>query len=93
MPYCINCAFFIPPDPIKFATVSLKMGLCRRKVKYHPVDGEPTFYEAWDERMALGTCGPEARHFIQIVPSTHVSHSDIASEIQQQQINEEKARG
>jgi hypothetical protein len=93
MPYCVNCAFFIPPDPVKHAITSLKLGLCRRKTKYHPVDGEPTYYGAWDERMAGGTCSPEGRHFVQIVPSTHVSHSDIASEIQQQQINEEKARG
>ena len=85
MPYCVNCAFFIPPEPIKFATVSLKMGKCRRKVRYNPVDGEPAFYEAWDERMALGTCGPEGRHFIQIVPSTYTSHSDIAAEEMQSQ--------
>jgi hypothetical protein len=38
--------------------------------------------------MALGTCGPEGRHFVQIVPSTYTSHSDIAAE--QMQSQEEK---
>lgn len=87
MPYCINCAFFIPPEK-KSGLTSLKLGQCRRRMKYHPVDGEPMFYDAWDERMALGTCGPEGRHFVQIVPSTYTSHSDIAAE--QMQSQEEK---
>jgi len=85
MSYCINCAFFIPPEPAKSGLTSLKLGKCRRKVVYNPVDGEPTFLDAWDERMALGTCGPEGRHFVQIVPSTHVSHSDIAAEQMQKE--------
>ena len=87
MSYCINCAFFIPPEK-KSGLTSLKLGQCRRRMKYHPVDGEPMFYDAWDERMALGTCGPEGRHFIQIVPSTFTSHSDLAAE--QMQSQEEK---
>ena len=85
MPYCINCAFYIPPDPVKHAITSLKLGKCRRKVVYNPVDGEPTFLDAWDERMALGLCGPEGRHFVQIIPSTFTSHSDIAAEQMQKE--------
>ena len=85
MSYCINCAFFIPLDPVKSGLTSLKLGQCRRRMKYHPVDGEPMFYDAWDERMALGTCGPEGRHFVQIVPSTYTSHSDIAAEQMQKE--------
>jgi hypothetical protein len=54
-------------------------------MKYHPVDGEPMFYDAWDERMAGGTCSPEGRHFVQIVPSTFTSHSDIAAEEMQKE--------
>ena len=84
MSYCINCAFFIPPEK-KSGLTDLKLGQCRRRMKYHPVDGEPMFYDAWDERMALGTCGPEGRHFIQIVPSTYTSHSDIAAEEMQKE--------
>ena len=84
MPYCINCAFFIPPEK-KSGLTNLKLGQCRRRMKYHPVDGEPMFYDAWDERMALGTCGPEGRHFVQIVPSTYTSHSDLAAEEMQKE--------
>jgi hypothetical protein len=84
MPYCINCAFFIPPEK-KSGLTDLKLGHCRRRMKYHPVDGEPMYYDAWDERMALGTCGPEGRHFVQIVPSTYTSHSDVAAEEMQSQ--------
>jgi len=84
MPYCVNCAFFIPPEK-KSGLTSLKLGKCRRRMKYHPVDGEPMFYDAWDERMALGTCAPEGRHFIQIVPSTYTSHSDLAAEQMQKE--------
>ena len=88
MPYCINCAFYLPPDPVATGLSDLKLGKCRRRMKHHPVDGEPMFYDAWDERMALGTCAPEGRHFVQIVPSTYTSHSDLAAE--QMQSQEEK---
>ena len=50
MQYCVNCAFFIPPEPIKFATVSLKMGMtddreriCAKSIK-----------ETWDESQDVG---------------------------------------
>jgi hypothetical protein len=54
-----------------------RLGQCTRRIRYHPVDGSMYFYDAWDERMALGTCGPDGIHF---VPIPHVSHSDIAAE-------------
>lgn len=88
MNFCKDCAFFLLPEP-KSGFTSIKLGQCRRQIQYNPVDGEPTFHDAWDERMALGTCGPDGRHFVQLVQSTHTSHSDIAAE----QMQEEQKNG
>ena len=81
MNYCKDCIHHK-------ADTHPQLGKCTRRLRYHPVDGSMYFYDAWDERMALGTCGPDGIHF---VPIPHVSHSDIAAS--QQQFNEENNHG